>query len=90
MLTFKLKTKIFSQVVYCTLFNFKERRYLGVATYQAGDYQAVIDAISSGRMKPEGMITKKIRLDEVVEQGFAALIHDKENQVKILVESKQA
>ncbi|GAM83472.1 hypothetical protein ANO11243_014600 [Dothideomycetidae sp. 11243] len=72
-----------------SLFNFKERAYMGVATYQAGDYDAVLDAISSGRMKPEGMITKKIKLDEVVEEGFSALIHDKENQVKILVASKQ-
>ncbi|KAF2151733.1 GroES-like protein [Myriangium duriaei CBS 260.36] len=71
------------------LFNFKERSYLGVATYQAGDYQDVIDAISSGRMKPEGMITKRIKLNEVVEEGFSALIHDKENQVKILVAAGQ-
>ena len=71
------------------LFNFKERSYLGVATYQEGDYQAVIDAISSGRIKPEGMITKKIKLDQVVDEGFSALIHDKENQVKILVAARQ-
>lgn len=75
----------------CTItpnqFCFKERSYHGVATYQAGDFQAVLDAISSGRMKPEGMITKKIKLDEVVEEGFTALIKDKENQVKILVAS---
>ena len=75
----------------CTItpnaFNFKERNYLGVATYQAGDFQDVLDAISSGRMKPEGMITKKIKLHEVVEEGFLALINDKENQVKILVDA---
>lgn len=29
-------------------FCFRERRYQGVATYQIGDYQDVIDAISSG------------------------------------------
>ncbi len=27
---------------------FRERRYMGVATYQEGDYQDVIDAIASG------------------------------------------
>jgi hypothetical protein len=37
-------------------------------------------------MKPAGMITKKIKLDQIVEEGFNALIHDKENQVKILVD----
>ena len=40
----------------------------------------------TGAMKPEGMITKKIKLDEVAEKGFKALIEDKENQVKILVD----
>jgi threonine dehydrogenase-like Zn-dependent dehydrogenase len=66
---------------------FKERRYMGVATYVNGDFQEVIDAISSGRMKPQAMITKKIKLDQVVEQGFQTLINDKDNQVKILVEA---
>jgi hypothetical protein len=37
-------------------------------------------------MKPEGMITKKIKMDEVAEQGFKALVEDKDNQVKILVD----
>ena len=32
------------------------------------------------------MITSKIKLDEVEEKGFKALIDDKDNQVKILVE----
>lgn len=32
------------------------------------------------------MITKTIQLDKVVEEGFHALINDKENQVKILVD----
>lgn len=68
-------------------FNFKERKYIGVATYQEGDFQAVLDAISSGKMKPDAMITKRIKLTEVVEEGFLALINDKENQVKILVEA---
>jgi len=40
----------------------------------------------AGEMKPEGMITKLIKMDEVAEQGFKALIEDKDNQVKILVD----
>ena len=32
------------------------------------------------------MITRKIKMDEVEESGFKALIDDKDNQVKILVE----
>jgi len=65
---------------------FKERKYMGIATYVNGDFQEVMDAISEGRMKPEKMITKKIKLDEVEKEGFSALINDKANQVKILVE----
>lgn len=40
----------------------------------------------SGRLKPEPMITGKIAMDEVEEKGFKALIHDKDNHVKILVQ----
>ncbi len=37
-------------------------------------------------MKPESMITKKIHLDEVEEEGFKTLINDKDNHVKILID----
>ncbi len=40
----------------------------------------------AGKLEPDGMITRKIKLNEVEEKGFKALIHDKENHVKILVE----
>uniref|UniRef100_A0A1Y1NMW7 Enoyl reductase (ER) domain-containing protein n=1 Tax=Photinus pyralis TaxID=7054 RepID=A0A1Y1NMW7_PHOPY len=65
---------------------FRERGYMGVATYSLGDFEAVLDAISTGKIKPASMITKTIKLDQVVEEGFHALINDKENQVKILVD----
>lgn len=65
---------------------FRERRWMGVATYEKGDFQQVLAAISSGKMtNVEQMITKRIGLDEVVEGGFRALIKDKDRQVKILV-----
>lgn len=41
-----------------------------------------------GQLSPGSMITGKIQLDEVEEKGFKALIHDKDNHVKILVEIK--
>lgn len=84
---------------------FRERKYMGVATYQEGDFQDVLDAISSGestaysgnqterlmysfvgRLKPASMVTGKIQMDEVEEKGFNALVQDKDNHVKILVE----
>ncbi|KAF7193678.1 putative diacetyl reductase [(R)-acetoin forming] 2 [Pseudocercospora fuligena] len=65
---------------------FGERKYMAVVTYIAGDFEAVIDAIHTGKLKPEGMITKVIGPHEVAEEGFKALTDDKDNQVKILVD----
>lgn len=62
---------------------------LTVATYQLGDFEAVIDAISSGRMTPEAMITKKVPMNKVVDEGFKTLIEDKDNHVKILIDMTQ-
>jgi threonine dehydrogenase-like Zn-dependent dehydrogenase len=39
-----------------------------------------------GKLKPSKMITSKIQLEDLVEGGIKALIHDKESHVKILVE----
>jgi threonine dehydrogenase-like Zn-dependent dehydrogenase len=65
---------------------FRERKYIGIACYAEGDFQEVMDAIADGSLKPQSMITKKIKLDQVESEGFHSLIHDKANQVKILVE----
>lgn len=35
---------------------------------------------------PRSMITSKIPMNEVVDKGLKALIHDKEKHVKILVD----
>lgn len=53
-------------------------------TYTDGDFEAVIDAIATGKIKPEGMITKVLNMHEV-DKGFKALVDDKDNQVKILI-----
>lgn len=60
-----------------------------MATYALGDFEAVLEAISSGRMNPKGMITKTIKMNEIVEEGFRTLIEDKDNHVKILVDVSQ-
>jgi hypothetical protein len=39
-----------------------------------------------GAMKPGDMITRKIALENVVEDGIKTLISDKESHVKILVQ----
>lgn len=65
---------------------FREAKYSAVLGYQRKDVQAVIDQLASGNLKPEKMITSKIQLEDLVEGGIKALIHDKESHVKILVE----
>lgn len=43
--------------------------------YQGKDYQGVIKALSEGSMQPEKMITSKIHMDRVVEDGYMPLIN---------------
>lgn len=65
---------------------FRERSYMGVATFDNETFGKVINAIADQKMRPEGMITRRIKMDRVEEDGFRSLIEDKDNQVKILVE----
>lgn len=65
---------------------FREKCYMGSATYTKHDFEAVIKAIDDGRIKPGAMITGKIALEEVEEAGFRRLIEEKDRHVKILVE----
>jgi hypothetical protein len=39
-----------------------------------------------GTLKPANMITRKIKLEDLVEHGILALTTDKDNHVKILVD----
>ncbi|KAI1158347.1 dehydrogenase [Nemania serpens] len=63
-----------------------ERRLVGSLTYVEADFEYVIDALREGRMTPESMITSKISIDRVVEDGFDALVNEKDKHVKILVD----
>ncbi|KAF1948684.1 GroES-like protein [Byssothecium circinans] len=65
---------------------FKESKYTAVLGYRRSDFQAVLDHLAVGSLKPEKMITSVIQLDDLVEGGIKALIRDKEKHVKILVE----
>lgn len=65
---------------------FREAKYQAVLGYQKKDFQGVIDALGKGTLKPENMITGKIRVDNLVEQGYTPLIKEKDKHVKILVD----
>jgi len=67
---------------------FGEKKYLAVLGYLGQDFQGVIKALGDGSLRPRKMITSKIRIDRVYEDGFKALMEEKDNHVKILVDLK--
>ncbi|OOG00637.1 hypothetical protein ASPCADRAFT_38429 [Aspergillus carbonarius ITEM 5010] len=65
---------------------YSEINYTGSALYDESAFQNVLQALSYGQLNPEKMITSKIKLDEVVEKGFQALVNDRDSHCKILVD----
>jgi (R,R)-butanediol dehydrogenase/meso-butanediol dehydrogenase/diacetyl reductase len=61
-----------------------EREIKGIIAYR-DIFPAVIRLIANGQLPAEKLITKKIKLDNLVTEGFEALIQHKD-QVKILVQ----
>ncbi|MCP1357485.1 2,3-butanediol dehydrogenase [Aneurinibacillus migulanus] len=61
----------------------KERDIKGIIAYR-DIFPAVIQLIANGSIKAEELITKKIDLADIVEEGFTSLVKEK-NHVKILV-----
>jgi threonine dehydrogenase-like Zn-dependent dehydrogenase len=53
-------------------------------SYTSNDFRSVIDALSKGLMDVANMITSKISIDRVVEDGILALSEGK--GVKVLVD----
>lgn len=67
---------------------FKEGKYVAVLGYQRQDFEEVIQAIADGRLNPERMITSKIPMADLVEEGILALVKEKDKHVKILIDVK--
>jgi len=64
---------------------FTEKKIVGTLAYR-NEFSATITQISDNRIKAEGYITKKILLDDIVEEGFVTLTgSEKKKHVKILV-----
>ena len=63
-----------------------ERNVTGIIGYR-DVFPAVISLMAQGYFSAEKIITKKIKLDEVIEEGFEALLKER-NQVKILVKAE--
>ncbi|MEW4224354.1 2,3-butanediol dehydrogenase [Rossellomorea marisflavi] len=65
----------------------KERTVKGIIGYR-DVYPAVLSLMQKGYFSADKLVTKRIPLDDVIEEGFKSLIKEK-NQVKILVQSEQ-
>ncbi|KAJ9263801.1 hypothetical protein DTO195F2_2718 [Paecilomyces variotii] len=65
---------------------YKEIKYTGAALYDESAFTNVIQALCHGQLKPDKMITGKVKLDEVDEKAFQALIKDRDGHCKILVD----
>jgi len=63
-----------------------ERNLRSGLCYAGNDYPAVIAALADNRIDPSAMITARIALTDVVDQGFTELIDNKEQHIKILVQ----
>ena len=53
---------------------FREANYKAVLGYQKKDFQGVIDALGAGKIKPSRMITSRIQMDRIVNDGYWALV----------------
>ncbi|SMQ50439.1 unnamed protein product [Zymoseptoria tritici ST99CH_3D7] len=67
-------------------FLFGEKRYMGTAVYTPEDFDEVIEAIGSGRMDPEFLITARIGLSQLVSHGILKLRDNPGSDIKILVD----
>ncbi|EJN60228.1 2,3-butanediol dehydrogenase [Halogranum rubrum] len=67
-----------------------ERTITGTLAYLGGprsdeEYGMVIDMLADGTLDPEPLITDRIGLDDIVDDGFESLLDSESDQVKILV-----
>ncbi|PLB33908.1 uncharacterized protein BDW47DRAFT_113176 [Aspergillus candidus] len=67
---------------------YNEVKYTGSALYDEASFQDVIRALDQKQLQPESMITTTVKMDDVVEKGFKALLEDRENYCKILVDAQ--
>ncbi|MGG1942966.1 2,3-butanediol dehydrogenase [Paenibacillus polymyxa] len=90
-------TKISGQIMIVSIFEkeapikpnnivMKERNLTGIIGYR-DVFPAVISLMEKGYFPADKLVTKRIKLEEVIEQGFEGLLKEK-NQVKILVSPK--
>lgn len=65
---------------------FKDLNMVGVWCFNTYDFPSVINLISAGKLPVEKSVTKRIKVDEIVQEGFEVLTADKSGkEMKIQV-----
>jgi len=67
-----------------------ERSIGGSAAYETGpladrDFGVVFDMLASGELDPDPLVTSRVPLDDIVDDGFEALADRDRGQVKVLI-----
>ncbi|KAK5635995.1 hypothetical protein RRF57_011707 [Xylaria bambusicola] len=65
-----------------------EKTITGSCSYSREDFENVIRAMEDGLINVENMITRKTTMTRVVEDGFQALLQEKEKHVKIIIDAR--
>ncbi|KAI1362231.1 GroES-like protein [Xylaria arbuscula] len=67
-----------------------EKTITAALSYSKEDFENVIKAMGDGSINMGNIITRKTTMSRVVEEGFQALLQEKEKHVKILVDVRLA
>ncbi|KAK5400793.1 hypothetical protein LTR06_011253 [Exophiala xenobiotica] len=67
-------------------FAFLEKKYMGGICYTNEDFVIALEAIKSGAVPTDELVTSVVPLEDIVQGGFMELIHNKGNHVKILIQ----
>ncbi|PLN86145.1 GroES-like protein [Aspergillus taichungensis] len=65
---------------------YREVQYMQAALYDEVSFKETVRALSDGLLDPTGMITATVKLEDVVEKGFKALLEERDRHCKILVD----
>ncbi|KAJ5116624.1 alcohol dehydrogenase [Penicillium angulare] len=65
---------------------YREINYMGATLYDENSFQQVINALHYGQLKPHGMISTKLKLQDAVDKGFKQLLEARDSYCKILVD----
>ena len=63
---------------------FQEKELIGSLAYY-GEFDTAIALLADGRIQAEPLITGKIKLDDIIDNGFEELLRNRESNIKILV-----